>query len=89
MPMTSMSGSTPSSSETAVASTSTVQAGAFRTNKSPDVASPNACSTRWTASSSDIRNRVMVGSVMVSRRPDSTCSMNNGMTEPRDIITLP
>ena len=31
----------------------------------------------------------MVGSVMVSRCPDSTCSMNSGMTEPRDIITLP
>ena len=54
---------------TARASVSTVQAGAFLTKRSPGAAWRKACSTRSTDSWSDIRKRVIVGSVTVSGLP--------------------
>src|SRR5699024_10095567 len=87
--MTLMSGSTPTSSATATASVSTVQAGALRTNKSPGAACEKAYSTRTTASSSDIKNRVIVGSVTVRGSPASACFTNSGITEPREHMTFP
>ena len=41
------------------------------------------------ASSIDMRKRVMVGSVTVSGSPRFIFSMNSGMTDPREHITLP
>ena len=74
---------------TAVARSPTVLAGALRTNRSPGSALANACSTSWTASSSDIRNLVIDGSVTVIGSPARTCPTKSGITEPRDIITFP
>src|SRR5690625_6758411 len=83
-----MSGSTPTSSATATASVSTVQAGALRTNKSPGAACEKAYSTRTTASSSDIKNRVIVGSVTVRGSPASGCFTISGITEPSEHRTF-
>ena len=66
-----------------------VQAVALRMNTSPGSAWVKACSTRSTDSASDIRNRVIVGSVTVSGWPLRSCSTKSGMTEPREYITLP
>ncbi|MNR35043.1 hypothetical protein D3C85_1528630 [compost metagenome] len=67
----------------------TVAAGAFCTNRSPLLPCSNAYRTRSTASDSVIMNRVMPGSVMESGMPARICSMNRGITEPREAITLP
>ncbi|MNN69671.1 hypothetical protein D3C81_1854820 [compost metagenome] len=67
----------------------TVEAGAFCTKMSPCSACSNACRTRSTESSSDMRKRVMLGSVMVSDSPALICWTNSGITEPREAITLP
>jgi hypothetical protein len=42
-----------------------------------------------TESSSDIRKRVMLGSVSVSGLPSFSCEMKSGITDPRDAMTLP
>ncbi|MNG23663.1 hypothetical protein D3C84_1082930 [compost metagenome] len=73
----------------ALASVSTVAAGAFCTNRSPLLPCLKAYSTKSTASASVIMKRVMFGSVIDSGTPWRICSMNNGITEPRDAITLP
>ena len=56
---------------------------------SPGLPCSKAYSTRSTAPSIDIMNRVMCGSVTVSGWPAWICRMNSGMTEPRLAITLP
>ena len=66
-----------------------MQAAALRMKMSPGRACWKACSTSSTESSSDIRNRVIAGSVTVSGRPALICSMNSGITEPREYMTLP
>ena len=66
-----------------------MHAGALRTKRSPGCAWAKAYSTRSTDSSSDIRKRVMSGSVTVSGCPVRSCSTNTGITEPRLYITLP
>ncbi len=67
----------------------TVHAGALRTKRSPGAELAMAYSTRSTASSSDMRNRVILGSVIVRGRPDLICSTKRGTTEPREYSTLP
>ena len=89
MPSVFTFGSTPNRLATATARSPIVQAGALWTKMSPGRAWVNACSTSCTESASDIRNRVIVGSVTVSGWPARICSMNSGMTEPREYITLP
>ena len=64
-------------------------AGAFWMKRSPGSACPKAKSTRSTASSRFMRNRVMAGSVTVTGRPARIWSMNSGMTDPRLHMTLP
>lgn len=66
-----------------------VDAGALRMNRSPGCAFSKAYCTSDTDSSSDIRNRVIFGLVMVIGLPARTCSTNNGITEPREYMTLP
>ncbi|MNT76356.1 hypothetical protein D3C72_2153470 [compost metagenome] len=66
-----------------------VAAGDFWTKMSPLLPCSKACRTRSTAPSSVIMKRVMAVSVTVSARPDSSCSINSGMTEPREPMTLP
>ena len=66
-----------------------VQAGAFWTKMSPLVPFRKANSTRSTASSRDMMNRVMFGSVMVMGLPDLIWSIHRGMTLPREHMTLP
>ncbi len=73
----------------ASASVSIVAAGAFWTKMSPGLPCSNAHSTRSTAPSIDIMNRVMSGSVTVSGLPAWIWRMNSGTTDPRLAITLP
>lgn len=77
------------SSHTAAARSPTVLAAALRMKMSPGRACWNACSTRSTESASDMRNRVIVGSVTVGARPALICSTKRGITEPREYMTLP
>ena len=73
----------------ASANISTVQAGDFWTKISPGRACSNAYNTSATDSSSDIKNRVIDGSVNVIGSPCLICDKNSGITEPRDAITFP
>src|SRR2546428_14076358 len=84
-----MSGSTPSALATPTARSRTVHAGALRTNRSPGLAFANAYSTSSTDSVSDMRNRVILGSVIVRGRPALTCSTKSGTTDPREYKTFP
>ena len=77
------------STATARASVIVVQAGALRMKRSPDVARVSAYSTRSTDSVSDMRKRVIRGSVTVSGRPRRICPMKWGITDPRDAMTFP
>src|SRR5690606_8355815 len=49
----------------------------------------NANKTSSTASSKDIRKRVILGSVIVNGLPDWICFKNKGITDPLDAMTLP
>ena len=66
-----------------------VPAGALLTNKSPGLPCSKANNTNSTASSSDIRNRVMLGSVIVMLSLFLICFKNKGITEPLEAITFP
>ena len=74
---------------TALARVSMVHAGAFCTRMSPLVPFRKANSTKSTASSRDIMNRVMFGSVMVMGLPALIWSIHSGMTLPREHMTFP
>ena len=66
-----------------------VQAGAFCTRISPLTPFWKANSTRSTASSRLIMNRVIRGSVMVMGFPALIWSIHSGITLPRLHMTLP
>ena len=75
--------------QTAVARSPIVHASALRMKTSPGCACRKAYSTRCTDSASDMRKRVIAGSVTVSGPPRRAWSTKRGMTEPRENMTLP
>ena len=79
----------PNISHTASACNPIEHAGAFMISKSPFSPCSNAYSTRSTASSSDMMNLVILGSVTVIGLPALIWSIHRGMTDPLEHITLP
>src|SRR5210317_1971638 len=73
----------------ACAKSCTVQAAAFLTKISPGRALVKAKSTRSTESLNGIKNRVISGTVRVRALFCLICSINKGITEPREHMTFP
>jgi hypothetical protein len=71
------------------ANISIVQAGAFCTKRSQLPPFSKAKRTKSTASSSDIKYLVILGSVIVISLLLLICSIKRGITEPLDAITFP